>query len=79
MAFMGVDLHPNSFTNNLLQDDGSERFGTFKRSASALEAFCLSPDAVDEIAVESTGNTAWFYDEIRACVGHIDVVNPRQF
>ena len=79
MAFIGVDLHTNSFTICRLQDDGSESFETFTLSASALEAFCLSLDASDEIAVESTGNTAWFCDEIRTCVGRVVVVNPRQF
>ena len=79
MAFIGVDLHTNSFTICRLQDDGSEGFETFTLSASALEAFCQSLDASDEIAVESTGNTAWFCDEIRACVGRVVVVNPRQF
>ncbi len=79
MAFIGVDLHTNSFTICRLGDDGSEAFETFSLSASALQAFCLSLDASDEIAVEATGNTAWFCDEIRPCVGRIVVVNPRQF
>ena len=79
MAFIGVDLHSNSFTICRLQDDGSEVFENFTLSASALEAFCLNLDASDERAVEATGNTAWFCDEIRPCVGRIVVVNPRQF
>lgn len=79
MAFIGVDLHTNSFTICRLRDDGSEAFETFTLSASAIQAFCMSLDADDEIAVEATGNTAWFCDEIRACVGRIVVVNPRQF
>ena len=79
MAFIGVDLHINSFPICRLRDDGSEGFETFALSASALQAFCQSLDADDEIAVESTGNTTWFCDEIRACVGRIVVVNPRQF
>ena len=79
MAFIGVDLHTNSFTICRLHDDGTEGFETFTLSASALQVFCQSLDADDEIAVESTGNTAWFCDEIRACVGRVVVVNPRQF
>ena len=79
MAFIGVDLHTNSFTICRLRDDGSKSFETFSLSASALETFCLSLDGDDEIAVEATGNTAWFCDEIRPCVGRIVVVNPRQF
>jgi transposase len=79
MAFIGVDLHTNSFTICRLRDDGTEGFETFALSASALQAFCLSLDANDDIAVEATGNTAWFCDEIRPCVGRVVVVNPRQF
>ena len=79
MAFIGVDLHTNSFTICRLEADGSEAFETFQLAASDLERFCQSVDADDEVAVEATGNTAWFCDEIRACVGRIVVVNPRQF
>jgi len=79
MAFIGVDLHTNSFTICRLEMDGSEVFETFQLAASDLERFCLSVDADDEVAVEATGNTAWFCAEIRPCVGRIVVVNPRQF
>ncbi len=83
MAFIGVDLHTNSFTICRREADGSEAFATFRLSASDLERFCLSLDADDELAVEATGNTAWFCDEVRpcvrSCVGRIVVVNPRQF
>ncbi len=79
MAFIGVDLHSNSFTTCRLGADGSEVFETFQLAAAELERFCLSLDAGDEVAVEATGNAAWFCDEIRACVGRIVVVNPRQF
>jgi transposase len=44
-----------------------------------LERFCLSLDADDEIAVEATGNSAWFHKEVAPCVGRIVVVNPKQF
>ncbi len=81
--FIGVDLHTNSFTICRREADGSEAFATFRLSASDLERFCLSLDADDELAVEATGNTAWFCDEVRPCVrpcvGRIVVVNPRQF
>ncbi len=66
MAFIGVDLHTNPFTPCGLRDDGTEGFETFTLSASALQAFCQSLDANDEIAVEATGNTAGFCEEICA-------------
>jgi len=36
MAFIGVDLHTNSFTICRLHEDGSEGFETFTLSARAL-------------------------------------------
>lgn len=79
MAHIGVDLHTNSFTICRLEADGSQAFATYQLAEADLERFCLSIDADDEVAVEATGNTAWFCDEIRPCVGRIVVVNPRQF
>lgn len=79
MAFIGVDLHTNSFTICRLETDGTETFKTFHLSTTALDQFCLSLDAEDELAVEATGNTVWFCDQVRSCVGRVVVVNPRQF
>jgi len=79
MAFIGVDLHTNSFTICRIQADGPEGFETFQLSQADIDRFCLSLDGDDELAVEATGNSAWFCGEVRACVGRIVVVNPRQF
>lgn len=79
MAFIGVDLHSNSFTICRLNPDEPETFETYQLSEVDIDRFCQSVDADDQVAVEATGNTAWFCDEIRACVGRIVVVNPRKF
>ena len=79
MAFIGVDLHSNAFTICRLEPDGPENFETFQLSPADMDRFCQSLDADDEIAVEATGNSAWFCGEVRACVGRLVVVNPRQF
>ena len=79
MAFIGVDLHSKSFTICRLEADGSEAFETHQLAEADIDRFCQSLDADDQVAVEATGNTAWFCDEIRACVGRIVVVNPRKF
>lgn len=79
MAYIGVDLHTNSFTICRLAADGSESFETFQLAAAALDRFCSGLDADDEIAVEATGNSAWFRDQVLPCVGRVVVVNPRQF
>ena len=79
MAFIGVDLHTNSFTICRLEQDGSESFETCQLAAADLDRFCRTLDADDEIAVEATGNSAWFREQVIACVGRVVVVNPRQF
>jgi transposase len=79
MSFVGVDLHTNSFTVCRREADGEESFETLTLSAADMERFCLSLDADDDIAVEATGNSAWFRDQVLACVGRVVVVNPSQF
>jgi len=79
MSFIGVDLHQNSFTVCRREADGAESFETLTLSAADMERFCLTLDADDELAIEATGNSAWFRDQVLACVGRVVVVNPSQF
>lgn len=79
MAFIGVDLHTTSFTACRLEADGREHLQTWELAPGDLERFCLTLDGDDELAVEATGNSAWFRKEVAACVGRVVVVNPKQF
>lgn len=79
MAFIGVDLHTNSFTTCRLEEYGREHLESWQLSPGDLERFCLSLDGDDEIAVEATGNSAWFHKEVAPCVGRVVVVNAKQF
>ena len=79
MAFIGVDLHTNSFTSCRLEADGQEHLDSWQLTPAALDRFCLSLDGDDELAVEATGNSAWFHKQVVSCVGRVVVVNPRQF
>ena len=79
MAYIGVDLHQNSFTVCRLGLDGREKLETRQLCRTDMDSFCLSLDADDEIALEATGNSAWFYSEVVSCVGRVVVVNPKQF
>ena len=79
MAFIGGDLHRNSFTVCSLGSDGTETLATHQLCRAALDRFRMGLDADDETAVEATGNSAWFRDEVISCVGRVVVVNPRQF
>jgi len=79
MSYVGVDLHQNSITVCRREADGSEVFETLSLSPADIERFCLSLDADDELAIEATGNSAWFRDQVLPCVGRVVVVNPSQF
>lgn len=79
MAYIGVDLHTNSFTACRREADGAESFETFQLCPADIERFCLSLSAEDELAVEATGNSRYFRDEVVSCVGRVVVVNPGQF
>jgi len=61
-----------------LESDGSESFETLQLARADLDRFCQSLNADDEIAVEATGNSAWFRDQVLSCVGRVVMVNPKQ-
>jgi len=79
MTYIGVDLHTNSFTICRRNDNGEETFETLQLCQADLDRFCLSLSADDEIAVEATGNSAYFHDQVVSCVGRVVIVNPGQF
>ena len=79
MSYTGVDLHTNSFTARRLGTDDSESFTIWDMCRFDLGRFCLTLGADDEIAIEATGNSAWFRDEVVSCVGCGAVVDPWRF
>lgn len=79
MTYIGVDLHSNSFTTCRLDAGQAAAFETFQLCPADLERFCLSLSADDEIALEATGNSRYFHDEVVSCVGRVVIVNPGQF
>jgi len=77
--FVGVDLHKSSFTVCYYKSDDDYLAKTYRVSPKGLEDFKKSLDKDDELAVESTGNTAYFVREIEQRVKRIKIVNPIQF
>jgi transposase len=79
MAHIGVDLHSNSFTACRLDLNGTETLATYQLAEADLDRFraSLSPD--DEIAIEATGNSAWFREQVLGSVERVVVVNAKQF
>jgi len=76
MRAIGVDLHTTQMTVCYLTDEG-ERRESWKLSEMAN--FCEQLTVEDEIAVEATGNTRWFCEQVKMHVKRVWVVNPREF
>ncbi len=77
--YIGVDLHTNSFTTCTRSPEGDEAFATWPLSAGGLGAFCAGLREDDELAVEATGNSAFFRDHVMPHVGRVVVVAPQSF
>ena len=76
MRDIGVDLHKTSFQCCYLKEDQTE----FKKYfISELEEFKRGLQQTDRIAVESTGNSRWFLNQVKDKVSEVTVVNPCQF
>jgi len=77
MSYIGVDLHSNSFTVCCLNSNGRRRNETF--DIRNIERFSRRLRSTDEVAVEATGNTAWFVERIQGRVKRVVVVDPHRF
>jgi transposase len=77
MRYIGVDLHTTQITVCYLKTE--EEFELRKYQLCEIERFVSSLEISDEIAVEATGNTRWFREQINFRVRRIVIVNPRAF
>jgi len=77
MSYLGVDLHTSSFTVCYQSCQGKKRIATF--DIGGIDRFRKTLRKADKVAVEATGNTAWFVEQIRDRVSKVIVVNPHQF
>jgi len=74
--YLGVDLHRDSFLV-CVRAGGEERLRRW--SLGQVQEFARTLRAQDELAVEATGNTRWFCQQVAGRVGRVVVVNPHQF
>lgn len=77
MRYLGVDLHSNNFMVCVLSENGEQTFKRYK--LAELAKFKKFLDVEDRIAVEATGNTRFFYNQVVSSVVECVVVNPSQF
>ncbi len=77
MSYLGVDLHTNSFTVCRRTKQGKNAVRTYRMDQIA--DFRKTLRQRDLLAVEATGNTAWFVSQDKDRVKKAIVVNPHQF
>jgi len=76
MRYLGVDLHTNSFTVCVRTQTGREQLKTF--SLKGIGEFLSRLKRDDLVAVESTGNTGYFVEQISESVKKVVVVDPKK-
>lgn len=76
MRAIGVDLHKNMFEVCYLTDT-EKHFARY--SLGQLPEFCRSLDAQDKLAVEATGNTRYFFNQVTPHISEAIVVDPSHF
>lgn len=77
MSYLGVDLHSNSFTVCYRSKQGKQRIAVY--GITKLDQFRKSLRRHDELAVEATGNTGWFIEQVKDRISRIVVVDPHKF
>jgi transposase len=79
MRYIGVDLHSNSFTACYLEEGKPEKIKTFKLQGDEFEIFLSDLQSDDEVALEATGNSSFFRDNILDLVKRVVIISPHQF
>jgi len=77
MIYVGVDLHTNSFTVCRRTKQGKETIKGY--SIVRIDNFIKTLRKDDLLAVEATGNTAWFIEQVASRINKAIAVNPYQF
>lgn len=75
--YIGVDLHTTQVTVCYLKED--EEISLGKYQLCEIEKFVSGLKKTDEVAVEATGNTRWFCEQLKVPGLKVRIVNPRAF
>jgi transposase len=76
---IGVDLHKTNFVVCFLNEDESHRLETFPLSKAGIGRFIEQLKPRDAVAVEVTQNIYYFYDQIKAAVARVVLVDTYGF
>jgi len=76
--WIGVDLHKRTFTVCIMEGD-EEKIKSYEVNRKGLERFKRELNKETEVALETTGNSGYFYDEIVGKVKKVRLVNSLEF
>jgi transposase len=79
VRFIGVDLHKTNFVVCFIEADDAQQIETYPLTRDGLARFTRQLNAQDEVAVEATQNVHYFYDQVRAHVSRVAVVDTYRF
>ncbi len=79
MRHIGVDLHKTNFVVCFIEADDTRRLETYPLTGDGLARFKRQLDSADELAVEATQNVHYFYDQVKAHVSRVAVVDTYRF
>lgn len=79
MRHIGVDLHKTNFVACFIEADDTQQIETYPLTRAGLARFTRQLNAQDEVAVEATQNVHYFYDQVRAHVSRVAVVDTYRF
>lgn len=79
MRYIGVDLHKTNFVVCFFNEDDTSQIETFPLSKAGIKRFIEQLKKDDAVAVEVTQNIYYFYDQIKAAVSRVVLVDTYRF
>lgn len=79
MRHIGVDLHKTNFVTCFIEADETRSIETYPLTREGLALFKRRLRKADELAVEATQNVHYFYDQVKARVRRVAVVDTHRF
>lgn len=79
MRYVGVDLHKTNFVVCFMAEDETTWLETYPLTKTGISRFITQLEPTDELAVEVTANIYYFYDQIKAHVARIVLVDTYRF
>jgi transposase len=81
MKFWGIDLHTDNFTATFFDindPEGRRITKKFPLTGKGFLAFLAMLSKGDYIAIETTGNSFWFYDQVKPYVNECFILNTNK-